>query len=247
MAIRSKLDDDAGEIFSYSVVKQPRLRSSSYAGHARFLRSPDEAQRNPGADSRTNPGLRHSRCKASAFLSTAAEGRLCHPGYRRASSPRVSSGPRACRSSCSLLPEGRAERQGVSPRPRRPHVLACGQPARRFRGTRAVAQPNAEDRWAEPGRRTQIFACVPHADGFCGLLHVPGVVTCADAPRSCELSPGHALGPSARVAGVCPCPFSRDRRSSLRPGSGIVAATRIPLPRIEDDRDAPLTGAGWRR
>ena len=28
-----------------------------------------------------SPGLRHSRCEASAFLSTAAEGRLCHPGY----------------------------------------------------------------------------------------------------------------------------------------------------------------------
>ena len=45
-----------------------------------------------------------------------------------------------------ISPKGRAERQGVSPRPRRPHVLAYGQPARRFRGTRAVAQPNAEDR-----------------------------------------------------------------------------------------------------
>jgi hypothetical protein len=52
--------------------------------------------------------------------------------------------------------------------------------------------------------RKQIFACVPHANGFFGLLHVPGVVTCADAPRSCELSPGHALGPSARRAGVGP-------------------------------------------
>jgi hypothetical protein len=29
-------------------------------------------------------------------------------------------------------------------------------------------------------------------------------------PRSCELSPGHALGPSARRAGVCPRPRPED-------------------------------------
>ena len=44
-------------------------------------------------------------------------------------------------------------------------------------------------------------------------------------PRSCELSPGHALGPSARCAGVCPCPLSRGSAILTRPGSGIVAAT----------------------
>jgi hypothetical protein len=34
------------------------------------------------------------------------------------------------------------------------------------------------------------------------------------SPRSCELSPGHALEPSARYAGVCPV---RDRRTNLSP------------------------------
>ena len=47
--------------------------------------------------------------------------------------------------SCSFFPEGRAERQGVSPRPRRPHVVDAGIPHAE-RGTRAVVQPNAEDR-----------------------------------------------------------------------------------------------------
>jgi hypothetical protein len=39
----------------------------------------------------------------------------------------------------------------------------------------------------------------------------------------------------------------RSRTSSplLGTRSGIVAAIRIPLPRHGDDRDAPLTGAGW--
>jgi hypothetical protein len=62
-------------------------------------------------------------------------------------------------------------------------------------------------------------------------------------PRSCELSPGHALGPSARVAGVCPHP--------LRPYfqiSSVRGATSWrpphPAPHLEDARDAPLAGPG---
>ena len=81
-------------------------------------------------------------------------------------------------------------------------------------------------------------------DGFCGLLPVPGFVATADAPRSCELSPGPALGPSARVAGVCaPCAF-KDRNPRRRLEPGIVADHRIPLPRHEHARGAPLNGAG---
>ena len=102
---------------------------------------------------------------------------------RHASSPRVWSGPRARRSSCSFIsPVGACGTTGRFTAPAAPAWFGCGQPVCRFRGTRAVAQPNAEDRWAEPGRRKQIFACVPHANGLCGLLHVPGVVTGADAP-----------------------------------------------------------------
>ena len=57
----------------------------------------------------------------------------------------------------------------------------------------------------EPNRpRNTGVACVPHAHGFCGLLHVPGRVASADTnPVRAMLSPGHALGPSTRVAVVC--------------------------------------------
>src|SRR5688572_24913227 len=65
------------------------------------------------------------------------------------------------------------------------------------------------------------------------------------SPRSCELSPGHALEPSARVTGVCPVGL-QDRRPSRRPRPGIVADLRIPLSRLEDHRDAPLGGAKCR-
>ena len=81
-------------------------------------------------------------------------------------------------------------------------------------------------------------------DGFYGLLHAPGFVACADAPRSCELSPGHALGPSARVTGVCAPSVFKNRNPRTRLEPGIVADHRIPLPRHEHARSAPLNGAG---
>ena len=137
-----------------------------------------------------------------------------------APSPRVWSGPRACRLFCSSSPrKGRAERQGVSPRPRRPHVLAYGQPARRFRGTRAVAQPNAEDRWAEPGRGSRSSPAFRTRMDFAACCMSQGLSLAPTRPRSCELSPGHALGPSARLAGVCPCPLSQ--------GSAILTASKV--------------------
>ena len=79
------------------------------------------------------------------------------------------------------------------------------------------------------------------------MLHVPGVVTGADAPpfvRAVARTCTWTVRPCCRRLSLS---AFRDLRSSLRPRSGIVAAIRIPLPRIEDDRDAPLTGAGWRR
>ena len=127
-----------------------------------------------------------------------------------------------------LAHKGRAERQGVSPRPRR-HVRAHG----------SVCPKST--RQTQPRKR--LNARVPHANGLCGLLHVPGVVTGADAPRSCELSPGHALGPSARRAGVCPRPFE-DPRSSTAVRVRHRSGHPHPAPRFEDDRDAPLIGAG---
>ena len=77
--------------------------------------------------------------------------------------------------------------------------------------------------------RTQLDACVPHADGLCGLLHCPRGVTCADADpfvravaRTCTWTVRpccRRLPPSASTVVSGP----------TRPGRGSVAATRIPL------------------
>ena len=79
---------------------------------------------------------------------------------------------------------------------------------------------------------------------------------------ACSMSRGLSLAPTRPVRASCrpdmhldrppdapasvPGRFLRITRSPLRPESGIVAATRIPLPRCKDDCDAPLTGAGQR-
>src|SRR5215207_10314739 len=44
------------------------------------------------------------------------------------------------------------------------------------------SDPTSEVVRAEPGPRKQPFACVPHTDGFVGLLDVPGLVDTADVP-----------------------------------------------------------------
>ena len=66
-------------------------------------------------------------------------------------------------------------------------------------GTRAVVQPHERGSLkAEPGPRKQPFACVPHTDGFIGLLRCPRDRSLAlTSPRSCVLTPGHSLEPSA--------------------------------------------------
>ena len=175
---------------------------------------------------------------------------------RRGKSPRVHSGHRASRHSCSLFSQ-----QG-----------ACGTrwqkaaSATRPGASRAARLPlkvTAHERWpsptsevvkAEPGPRKQPFACVPHADGFVGLLDVPDLGGAVSAPRSCELSPGHSLEPSARFAVVfhvrllgsgtlkdirgrqslrtsAPRSTPRDHRCALRIGTGreqnIPARARV--------------------
>ena len=71
-----------------------------------------------------------------------------------------------------------------------------------------------------------------------GWLLVPA------SPRSCELSPGHSLEPSARYAGVCPV---RDRRTN-RVLDTSWARHRCgpprPVPRGEDHRCALRIGTG---
>jgi hypothetical protein len=117
-------------------------------------------------------------------------------------------------------PKGACGTLGKRPLPR-PPASQAGIP-------HAIRKSTAHGRWpgfnarevvqAEPGPRTQPFACVPHADGFVGLLDVPGFGVSAPAPRSCELSPGHSLEPSAPSAVVSREPFWTVRSSKHRQG-----------------------------
>ena len=131
----------------------------------------------------------------------------CQTARRRhASSPRVDVGHRASRLFLfHLLRESRAERLAKNRFRGRPLARRASRtPFEKLTAHGQWFSPTCEDVRAEPGPRTQFLTCVPHTDGFIGLLDVPGFGACAPSPRSCELSPGHALEPSAPSAGVCP-------------------------------------------
>jgi len=115
---------------------------------------------------------------------------------------------------------------GETPRPRRPHC--CGHPACRFRKRHPGIGPAAKlNRPQNTG-----LACVPHANGFVGLLHVPRNCRCRrHLPGSCKLLPGHALGPSARLVGVnCLSPHgsptSARNPQTFRPDLAAATASR---------------------
>ena len=137
-----------------------------------------------------------SECRYSVVKQPGADARR-RPGSRwRQGSPLISS---------SVPPKGsvrNAWQKAAFATAREPG----GQPPHRWKRQRHSGSGPAltrDDVQAEPGPRKQLFTCVPHTDGFVGLLDVPGLRASAPAPRSCELSPGHALEPSARVTGVC--------------------------------------------
>jgi hypothetical protein len=82
---------------------------------------------------------------------------------------------------------------------------------------------------------------------FAACCMSQGLSLAPTRPRSCELSPGHALGPSARLAGVCPL--------KPPPGSAIPKATlrvrhrsghRIPLRVSKTIATRPLPGRDGR-
>ena len=79
------------------------------------------------------------------------------------------------------------------------HMTPCAE----AHGGVAVYTATASDAARTPAFRTRMdFAacCMSQAASLAPTLS-----------RSCELSPGHALGPSARVAGVCPFIRFQDR------------------------------------
>ena len=129
------------------------------------LRSPDGAQRNPGltlgviADSA--PGFR--------FAPSGLQADVHHrPAFI---------GCRACRSFLFLNPpKGAVRNDWAKGRARGPAWLGR-YPAQPFEKTTAHGQWFSSDECGRLNRTEpwkQHFACVPHADGFVGLLHVPG-------------------------------------------------------------------------
>jgi hypothetical protein len=162
--------------------------------------------------------------------------RSAHPGYEpgHASSPRVHLGRRASRPRYRpFRPKGRAERLAKSRFRGRPLAKRASRlPFEKSNGTRAVARPQRV-RAPKPNRglgssfspafrtRMDLSACWMSQ----GWLFLPA------SPRSCELSPGHALEPSARYTVVCPG------------RSGKKASPRAPLPGIVADLRAPLRAA----
>jgi len=114
-----------------------------------------------------------------------------------------------------------------------------------------LEKTTAHERWpsltcddvqAEPGPRKQLFTCVPHTDGFVGLLDVPGLRASAPAPRSCELSPGHALEPSAPFAVVSPNASQASDPQDIRGRQSLRTSASRSTPR--DHRDALRIGTG---
>jgi hypothetical protein len=128
------------------------------------------------------------------------------------------------------LPIGACGTTGRKAAPAAPAHL-CGIPCAGFAtGTRQLVQLDADKRRSRTGPRKQIVACVPHADGFVRPADMSqGWLLAPASPRSCELSPGHALEPSARYAVVCPLSLQDQERPSRHPGPGIVADLRVPF------------------
>ena len=145
----------------------------------------------------------------------------------------------------SSPPKGRAERRAFY-RARGAtwvnHVASCA-----FRAHDSVCRST---RWCcrahGNGLGRSAYACVPHANGFRGLLHVPGSVTGADAVpfvRAVARTCTWAVRPCCRRLSLHPPPGSVIPKAAQ--GSGIVAATAPRYPRRGDDRNAPRQGAGW--
>jgi hypothetical protein len=143
---------------------------------------------------------------------------------------------------CSLRPQGEpvflflASPKGACRTLRQKAASAAARepgehPARRLKvnDTRAVAQLNERGRCTEPGPRKQPFACVPHTDGFVGLLDVPGMAVSASVPpfvRAVARTCTRAVRPLHRRL---PRPLWKERTFPRAPLPGIVADLRAPF------------------
>ena len=127
------------------------------------------------------------------------------PRPRHASSPLVHLRLGVHRSSCSFPPKGRAERQGVSPRPRR-HVGET-------RGSRA---PKAHGKQSSLGRSA--YACVPHAMDFAACCMSQEASQRRRCPVRASCCPDMHLGRPPVLPASVPYPPSRisDPESSVK-------------------------------
>ena len=141
----------------------------------------------------------------------------------------------------SVSPKGRAERQGVSPRPRR-HVrrhASAAHGALRLSGT---GQPLLlKSNGGGPPSFYALVKAARHGSRKTPAFRTRWTLRLAACPRrrrlrrrwsrSCRLLPGHALGPSARVAGCHPRTTCRALRSFKQSGVRHRGGHRIP-PRV---------------
>jgi len=165
--------------------------------------------------------------------------------YRRASSPRMSLAPGLAVVVLSVFPDrGVRNVRAKVPRPRRPLARRAARVPfeRSNNGTRARLSSNERRSFELSRPQKQTFTCVPHADGFVGLLDVPGLRASAPAPRSCELSPGHALEPSAPFAVVSPNASQASDPQDIRGRQSLRTSASRSTPR--DHRDALRIGTG---
>ena len=152
----------------------------------------------------------------------------------RTSSPRVLSGSRARRSSLFLFP-----RRGV--RNDRAFHRARGAMCREAHGNRVLEAHGKQ----QP--RKQQYACVPHAVDFAACCITDRELSLAPTPPGPrELSTGMHLDRPPVASASLSCPTADPRLSSvIRRHSGPTSQRPPhPAPRFDDDRDAPLTGAG---
>jgi hypothetical protein len=166
----------------------------------------------------------------------------------RTSSPRVSSGPRACRSSCSFSPRRGVRNDRAFHRARGARM--CWMRAARMPSLAHGQWPNSTPKIVELNRASEADLRLRSAREWILRLAASLTGNCRlrrPRPDRANCRAGMHLDRPPVASASISCPTADPRLSSVirsiqaRHRSGH----RIPLPRHDDDRDAPLTGAGW--
>ncbi len=163
-----------------------------------------------------------------------------HPSCRRASSPRGSSGLRACRSFFPFPPKGAC---GTTGRKAAPAASVCGniRTSRLPFGLAGGGSAHRRRTMRRTGPRKQVFACVPHAMVLSACnsqrRHALGALTeCLASPHCWVLRPPT---PSAGHRPFTTSQVTRHRHASRTKGPQTRRVRRIPL-RAGDETGTPL-------